>query len=113
MKYKIYGKLQRNQWNSCLKEEGKDGKRGTPTLGKSRNLQFLRFTLGYFGSFRLLSFEYVKTYFDVNQDVNQLTDFVDVKIIGFIYHHVNPFDVNSLPKKDHFKKHLLLFRVTS
>ena len=68
-------------------------------MRKSRNLQFLRFTLGYFGSFRLLSFE--KKYdVKVYVDVNQLTILVDVKMTGFIYHHVNPFDVNSLPERE-------------
>ena len=53
--------------------------------------------------YRLLSLENIKGYFNVNQDVKQLTEFVDVKkwLFGFIYYyHFNPFDVNSLPETD-------------
>ena len=44
----------------------------------------------------------VRECFEVNQEINQLTRLVDVKMIfGLICYHVNHFDVNSLPETDH------------
>ena len=67
--------------------------------------EFSRLTLNPpFHKLRLLSFENIKAYFDVNQNI-----IIGIKIswrqsnnleFGFIYFHVNPFNVNLLPKRE-------------
>ena len=76
--------------------------------------EFLWLRLYSNSCYRLLSFAFI---FDVNviltSTVKQLTRLVDVKMIildsSFI---TNPFDINSLPDRDHLLNHLLFFRVT-